>query len=77
MGPVCGADDLGQGGEVIANQGHLLDRGEVEVERLQKVGEGLGVLGGGAGEEAQDRFGLLLVAALAAERGQPQKAHRG
>ena len=29
---------------------------------LQQVGEGLGVLGGGAAEEAQDRFGPLLVA---------------
>ena len=35
---------------------------------LQEVGEGLGVLGGRAREEAKDGFGLLLVGALAAQR---------
>ena len=50
--------DGGQLGQVVADQGHLLGRGEVEVERPQQVGEGLGVAGGGLGEEAEDALGL-------------------
>ena len=35
-----------------------------------------GWLGGRFGEEAEDAFGLLLVAALAGQRGEAQQAHR-
>ena len=54
--------------QVVADQGHLLGRGEVEVEGAEQVGEGGGVLGRGLGEEGEDALGLALVLALAAQR---------
>jgi len=67
VGAMLAADDAGQGGEVVADQGDLLGGGEVEVDRAEKVGEGLGMLDGGVGEEAEDAFGLLLVGPFACQ----------
>ena len=76
-GRKAGADDGGQLVEVVADQGDLLGRGEVEVEGPQQVGEGVGVLGCRLGEEAEDALGLLLVGALAGQRREAEEAERG
>ena len=66
----------GQGGQVLADERDLPGRREVEVERPQQVGEGLGVAGGRAGEEAQHALRLALVGALAGQRREAQQAER-
>src|SRR5262245_29063793 len=43
VGAELSADRRGQLGQVVADQGHLLTRSEVEVEGAEQVGEGLGV----------------------------------
>ena len=72
VGAVACAYDGGQLGQVRpgrspAHQGDLLGRGEAEVEGPEEVPEGLGVLGCGFGEEAEDGFGLLFVGAVACQ----------
>ena len=52
-------------------------QGEMEVERPQQVGEGLGVAGGRVAEEAQDARGGLLVGALAGEGTEAEQAECG
>ena len=50
---------------------------EVEVERLEQMAEPLRLAAGRWGEEPQHADRLTLVAALAAQRGEPQQAERG
>ena len=59
------------------HQGDLAHRGEVEVERLEVVAEGVGVLDRRPREQAEDADGSLLVGALAGERRQPEQPERG
>ncbi len=61
MGTMAGADDGRKLAQVVADQGYLLGRGQLEVEGSQQVGEGVGLARGCLGEEAQDAFGLLSV----------------
>ena len=77
MGAEARADDRSQLREVVADQRHLADQGELEVERAQQVGEGVGLARRRLREEAQDALGLLLVGALAAQRGEAEQAERG
>ena len=71
------ADHAASSLRVVADQGHLLGWREVEVDRPEEVGEGLGVFAGRLGEEAEDALGLLLVGALAGQGGEAQQAEGG
>ncbi len=59
------------------HQGDLADGGEVEVEGLEVVAEGVGVLDRRPREQAEDADGVVLVGTLAGERREPQQAERG
>src|SRR5215207_11456435 len=60
-----------------ADDRDLLDRGEVEVERLQQVPEGGRMLGRDGVQQPQHAERRLLVAMLAGQRAEPQQPERG
>jgi len=77
VGAELASDHRNELREVLADEGDLLGRGEVEVDRPEQVGEGLGVRGGGIGEEAEDALGGALVGAVPGEGAETQQAEGG
>ena len=58
------------------HQRHLLDRGEVEVDRSQQMGDGVRMATGGAGEETEDGNRVALVGLLPGQRRELQQPER-
>ena len=77
VGPEFATDHCGQLLQVFADQRHLLGWGELEVDCPEQVGEGLGMLAGRVGEEAEDALGCLFVGALAGQGGEAEQAEGG
>src|SRR5829696_9710193 len=77
MWPELAAYDALERPRVRADDRNLLDRREVEVERLQQVRERRRVLGRDLVQQPQDAQRRVLVAMLPGERGQPQQAEGG
>ena len=72
-GPELGADDAFELARVRPRERDLADGGEVEVERLEEVGERLRVAGREAVQQPQHADGPLLVVVLAGQRGEAQQ----
>ena len=73
MGTESAADHARQRRRLRADDRDLLDRREVEVERLQQVREGLRVACRHLVEQPEDAVPPRLVIVLARQGGQPQK----
>src|SRR5215207_9063574 len=76
MWPELAAYDALERPRVRADDRDLLDRREVEIERLQQVRERRRVLRRDLVQQPQGADRRVLVAVLAGERGQPQQAER-
>src|SRR6187399_396788 len=77
VGPEGGPNRGRELRKVLADQGHLLGREEVEVDRPEQVAESLGVLACRAREEAEDALGGAFVGALTGQGSEAEQAEGG